>query len=316
MASSSDAAAAAPAPTAAPAPALTAARSYAGFTGTDVMLLTMAAIWGVNFSVMKYGLGVFSPFAFNALRVTLATVALAAVAFAPGSRLPSASDARRLMVLGLLGHAAYQLLFIEGLARSRAGTVALVIGGTPALIAVLGRLFGYERITRSGALGIGTSILGVVFVVIGATSAATHDDSLVGIALILISSTCWAFYTMGLRTLTHRVDGVQIAAWTLFGGAVPLVLAGVPALLHTDFSIVPVAAWGAIAYSGLMAFVLAYVFWYRGVQALGATRTSMYANLQPIMALGAAWVTLHEIPTAWQFTGAVCVISGLYLSRR
>lgn len=299
-----------------PAVAPSSARSYAGFTGTDVMLFTMAAIWGVNFSVMKYGLSVFPPLAFNALRVTLASAALAAIVFAPGARRPSAADKRHLMLLGLLGHAAYQLLFINGLNRSRAGTVALVIGATPALIAVLGRIFGFERITRAAALGILMSILGVMFVVAGATSTSTQGDSLAGVALILLSSTCWAFYTMGLRPLTHRVDGVQIAGWTLFGGALPLIVTGIPSLLRVDFSAVPVAAWFTILYSGIMAFVVAYVFWYRGVQKIGPTRTSMFANLQPIMALGAAWVTINEVPTLWQFAGASCVIAGLYLSRR
>ncbi len=115
------------------------------------MLFAMAAIWGVNFSVMKYGVTTFTPLAFNSLRVTLAVTALAALAFAPGTRRPSAPDARRLMALGLLGHATYQLLFVNGLARSRAGTVALLIGGTPALIAILGRILGLERISRSAA---------------------------------------------------------------------------------------------------------------------------------------------------------------------
>lgn len=292
----------------------TAPRSFV--TGTDVMLLTMAAIWGVNFSVMKFALGVFTPLAFNAVRVSLAGVALAAVAFAPGARIPSRADQRRLMALGLLGHSAYQLLFIHGLARSRAGTVALLIGTTPALLAILGRLYGVERISRSAALGIGASILGVGFVVVGASAGAAHDDSFPGIALVLASSLCWAFYTIGLRPLSDRVDGVQIAAWTLFGGALPLIAAGIPSLLSMDLAAVPPGAWGAIAYSGLMAYVLAYVFWYRGMKKVGPTRTSMFANLQPIMALAAAWVTLHETPTPWQFAGGACVITGLYLSRR
>src|SRR5256885_2955159 len=72
-----------------------------GVTGTDVMLLTMAAIWGVNFSMMKFALGSFSPLAFNSVRVTIAGIALAAVAFAPGARQPSPRDAKRLMLLGL-----------------------------------------------------------------------------------------------------------------------------------------------------------------------------------------------------------------------
>ncbi|HYV99090.1 MAG TPA: EamA family transporter [Gemmatimonadaceae bacterium] len=284
------------------------------FGATDVLLLVMAVIWGVNFSVIKFGLGVFPPLAFNALRVSVASVALAALAFAPGANLPSMADRRRLMALGLLGHSVYQLLFMNGLSRARAGTVALVIGGTPAIIAILGRAFGFDRIHRRGAFGIATSILGVLLVVIGASTSGNHDDSLFGIALILASSVCWSLYVMGLRTV-HHVDGVQIAAWTLFGGALPLIISGLPALSRIDLARVPAGAWGSIAYSGLMAFVLAYLFWYRGMKRLGPTRTSMYANLQPIIALAAAWITLHETPTPWQFGGAACVITGLYLTR-
>jgi drug/metabolite transporter (DMT)-like permease len=279
------------------------------------MLLSMAFIWGVNFTVMKYGVEAFSPLAFNALRVTLASAALAALAFAPGTRRPAPADVRRLMALGLLGHAAYQLLFVHGLARSRAGTAALVIGGSPAIIAILGRIYGYERITRYAALGIALSLAGVAFVVHGAAGSSTRGDSGLGIALILTSSLCWGFYTMGLRPLTHRVDGVQIAAWTLFGGAIPLIVAGVPALIATDFAAVKPLAWLSIGYSGIMAFVVAYVFWYRGVQRVGPTRTALYANLQPIMALCVAWIVLAERPTPWQFAGASCVITGLFVSR-
>jgi drug/metabolite transporter (DMT)-like permease len=280
------------------------------------MLLAMAGIWGLNFSVLKYGLTVFEPLLFNALRVTIACAVFAGIAFAPGAQRPSRDEARKLMLLGLLGHAAYQLLFINGLARARAGTVALVIGSTPAFIAILGRLFGYERISRWAAVGIATSITGIVLVVVGASAAGSHDDSVLGIVLILLSSTCWAFYTTFLRPHTGVVNGIQIAAWTLFGGAIPLFLAGLPAMFRTDFSAAPLAAWGSVAYSGLMAFGVAYVFWYRGVERVGATRTSMYANLQPIIALGAAWVTLHERPTPWQFAGGACVITGVYLSRK
>ena len=83
-----------------------------------------------------------------------------------------------------------------------------------------------------------------------------------------------------------------------------------------DFSTAPLAAWGSVLYSGLMAFGVAYVLWYRGVERVGPTRTAMYANLQPLIALAAAWVALHERPTPWQFAGGACVITGVYLSRK
>jgi drug/metabolite transporter (DMT)-like permease len=61
--------------------------------------------------------------------------------------------------------------------------------------------------------------------------------------------------------------------------------------------------------------VVAYLFWYRGVRILGPTRTAMFSNLQPIVALVVAYFVLAESPSAPQLGGAVAIMSGLLLSR-
>ena len=35
----------------------------------------------------------------------------------------------------------------------------------------------------------------------------------------------------------------------------------------------------------MFALVIAYYFWYRGVRVIGPTRTAMYSNLQPLIAV-------------------------------
>jgi drug/metabolite transporter (DMT)-like permease len=52
------------------------------------------------------------------------------------------------------------------------------------------------------------------------------------------------------------------------------------------------------------------------VNEIGPTRTAMFANLQPIVAVLVAWAALGEVPTIFQGAGAATVIGGLYLSRR
>jgi drug/metabolite transporter (DMT)-like permease len=79
---------------------------------------------------------------------------------------------------------------------------------------------------------------------------------------------------------------------------------------------VPPAAWGAVAYAGLAAMVVAYLFYYRGVRVLGPVRTAMYSNLQPLIAMAVAFLTLREVPTIWQLGGAAAITSGLLVSRK
>lgn len=281
----------------------------------EAALVLMAVIWGVNFSVVKYGTQVMEPIAFNALRMLLGAVVLLALALGRPAARPAPRDLRKLLLLGVLGHCVYQVLFINGIARTRAGTAALVIAASPAMVALVARLFGHDRLPVRAVVGIGLSIAGVSLV-LGGTAATEGGSHVLGDLMILVAVACWAFYTNWLVELTQRVDAVQTAAWTLVGGVVPLALLAGPALARVEWGAVTWLTWGAVAYAGVGAMVIAYLIWYRGVHLIGPTRTSMFANLQPVVAVLVAWVALHEVPTLVQGLGASTVIGGLYLARR
>lgn len=293
----------------APVPAITASRA------TELRLVVMACIWGVNFSVVKYGTQVLEPLSYNAVRMAIGAVVLLAIAqLQPGTR-PTAADRWRLMALGVLGHCLYQILFIEGIARTRAGTASLVVAASPAVVALVARAFGRESLSMRAVFGVALSIAGVALV-IGGSAASDGTGHIVGDLLVFGAVVAWAFYTTGLLPLTERVGSVQVAAWTLVGGVVPLVVIAAPALARTDWSAVTLTTWGAILYSGILAMVVAYLLWYRGVREIGPTRTAMFANLQPLVAVLVAWMLLGEVPTPFQGAGAATVLTGLWLSRR
>ena len=106
------------------------------FGVTDLLLLTMAVIWGVNFVVVKYATQIFSPVAFTGLRVGAAALFLLSVAFARGRISLPRRDVIGLLLLGVIGNALYQLFFVHGVARTRAGNAALIVGAAPAIIAL------------------------------------------------------------------------------------------------------------------------------------------------------------------------------------
>lgn len=286
-----------------------------GFSLTDLSLIAMAVIWGVNYSVVKFGAQAFAPLAYNASRVSLATVVLFGLALVARRAWPSPKDALRLFALGLIGNGLYQILFVEALSRTRVGNVALVLASTPVWLAIVGRVRGTDRISRGAATGIGLSIAGIVLVVLGGAASGTSDASLVGDALALAGCWCWVLYSTLLRPFTHRTDPVQLSAITMLGGVPPLLVAGAGQIASTPWAGASVAAWGALLYGALLAIVVAYLFWYNGLKVLGPTRTAMYANLQPVIALVVAALTLGEMPTIWQIVGASAIMGGLLLTR-
>lgn len=282
---------------------------------TDLLLLLMATIWGVNFSVVKYGTQAIEPLAFNGVRVALAAMVLMLVVRVQRQPLPPRATVLALLGLGVLGNGLYQIFFVEGISRTRAGNASLVMAAGPALVAFFGRLRGVEKVHARGYLGIALSVLGIGIVMRGTAAAAHGEATVLGDLLILGGAAIWALYTVLLKPLTHHVDGLQVSAFTMLGGAIPLLAVASPAISRTTWTALPPVTWLAIGYSGIFALVIAYYLWYRGIKFIGPTRTAMYSNLQPVVAVLVAWAVLGEVPTFAQGAGAAAVMAGLLLTR-
>lgn len=289
-------------------------RSHA-LGATDALLLLMAAIWGVNYSAVKYGSRLLTPLTFTWARVLLAMLTLAAVALWQRRARPASRDVLALLGLGVLGNGVYQLCFVFGVSRTRVADAVLIVAAAPAFIAIISRVRGVERVRRRSLAGIALTIVGVGIVMLGSATAARAGGTLLGTALVFTGVLCWAAFTVGIQPLTHRVDPVQLNAVTMAGGMVPLLLLTPFALASPAIARAPVAAWGCLVYSSIVSLGVAYLIWYRGIRVLGPTRTSVYANLQPIVAIAVGWMVLAERPTAWQVVGTATILGGIFLTR-
>lgn len=275
----------------------------------------MAVIWGVNFVVVKYATHIFSPVAFTGLRVGTAALFLLLVALGRGHIALPRRDVIGLLLLGVIGNGLYQLFFVHGVARTRAGNAALIVGAAPAFIALFARVRGLERVKRMTLVGIALSVIGVALVIAGSASSSNGQTTLLGSVLVFCGVLCWTVYTIMLQPYTKRIDVIKLSAITMVGGAVPLLIASMPALVGTNWSAVGRGGWFALFYSSVISMGVAYFFWYRGLRVLGPTRTAVYSNLQPIIALLVAWAFLSETPTIFQGVGAATIVAGVFLTR-
>lgn len=280
-------------------------------------LLLLVMLWALNFSVIKIGLASFPPHGFNALRFPLAALLLGAVLLATG-RLdtPARSDVLRIVVLGVIGNLAYQLLFISGMALSRAGNASVLLTTSPIFTAMLSAWLGHERIRPAAWIGIVAAALGIGLVIgSGGDGLRFGTDTLLGDLLLVGAAAVWSVYTVGARDPIRKYGSVRVTAWTLWVGAGLLVLVGLPDLVRLEGGVEP-GAWAAVLYAGFLGLGLSYLLWYRGVRVLGNTRTSAFGNLVPIFAIFIAWPMLGEVPNLWQLVGAVVIIAGIRLVRR
>ena len=131
----------------------------------DLGLLGVPIVWGVNYAVIKAALREFQPMAFNGLRFALATVTIGLLLRHRGTSLRIPREGLwRLVLLGLLGNAVYQVLFIEGIARTTAANASLIMASSPMLVALLATALGRERLQARGWLGVVLAVAGLTLV--------------------------------------------------------------------------------------------------------------------------------------------------------
>jgi drug/metabolite transporter (DMT)-like permease len=218
-----------------------------------------------------------------------------------------------LVWLGLVGHCAYQFCFVRGVAETSVSNAALIIGTTPAVVALLSAALGHERISRVHWTGAAVSILGVYFAVGGGVTLG--GTTVQGDLMVAASMLCWAIYTLGSSRLISRHSPLYVTGMTMALGGLPYAAMMLPQVRQVAWTHVSVWSRSAIVISALLALNLSYLIWYAAVQQIGAARTAIYSNLVPISAMAVAILWLHE-PVSWgKMIGAGCVLTGVALTR-
>ncbi|MDR7402000.1 MAG: DMT family transporter [Armatimonadota bacterium] len=282
----------------------------------EAAMLALVGVWGITFPIVKAAFEEIPPLPFNALRLSVATATVLAWTWATGRRLPlSGPVALQVAALGVVGHTCYQLAFVLGLARTTAGHSALILTTIPLFVAALSAIGRIEPVRPRTWAGIVLALAGVALLVGWGNPAQAGRGMLAGDLLTLLASLCWAVYTVAGRPLLARTGALELTALSMTAGTVPLVAVALPDLAVLPWARLTWRAWGAVAFSGVLAVGAGYVVWYLSVQALGTSRTAAYTLLIPVVAVVAAWAGLGEVLHLRQVVGAAAVLAGVGLAR-
>jgi drug/metabolite transporter (DMT)-like permease len=226
-------------------------------------------------------------------------------------------DVMRIALLGLGGHFAYQVIFIYGMARSSPANASLLMATSPIFVAIYSHILSLERARPLAWIGIGLSFVGIVLLIGGGPQALHLEQAgMLGDLLILACATIWAAYTAFSKPMLARHSPVQLTALSMAIGTLPLLAVSVPQLQAQDWRSVPAGAWAALLFSGVLSLAVGYVAWYTSVQRVGNTRTAVYSNLTPVVAVLVSWLALGDELRPLQVAGALVVLTGLVLTRR
>ena len=266
-----------------------AAASGVGYGATTVIARSLA----------KDGLG--APTVLS-IRFGIGGLLLAAIVLATGrSLLPAPGERLAAALLGTVGYAFESSLFFAGLERGSAAAVTVLFYAYPVGVAVIDVVTGALRpsprlVAALAAGGVGTAIV----VVAGADVSVTPA----GIAFALAAAASFAGYLVLSARLLVRTDTMVRAAWVSTGAAAGLAVRG---LVLGGFDS-PSGFWPRLVAIGL-ANAAAFGFLFAALPRIGATRTAVVLNVEPVSAVVLAAVFLGETLGAVQLAGGVLVLA-------
>jgi drug/metabolite transporter (DMT)-like permease len=283
---------------------------------TDLLLLTVVAIWGMNFAVMKVAYRSFLPIAFNACRFVIALITVAALMkLSPNPARFARKDLKEILLLGFLANTVYQFLFVLGVERTKAGNAGLILALVPIFAFLIGVVTNRESFNQRVVIGIVLSFIGVAAIVGLGGSRLPLSGTWRGDVMMIAAAFLWGWYTAVSLPLLMKYGWLAITGWMMIAGAAVLLPVSVPWLFKQNWSGIEASGWIALAFSSLFSIVYAYCVWAYAIVNIGVTHTSVFSNVTPIVALFGGWLLLGEQPTPAQILGVTLVLTGVFLVR-
>ena len=279
--------------------------------------VTICVVWGTTYLAIRVALETVPVFLVAGLRWMAAGLVLALVAVAMGRRLPGPRTWASLALLGFLMNVVGNGFVVWAEQYVASGLTAVVVASVPFWsVGIEASLFGGERLRWPTLAGLAVGFAGIVVLVYPEISMGDSAGRAVFGGVIALQVAClgWALGTSYTKRHASSGDALTASAvQMLFSGVMLLGLAtasGEWASLHfTPRSL------GAMIYLTLAGSTLAYTAYVYAVAHLPISTVSLYAYVNPLIAVVLGALLLGEPFSMRIAVAAALVLAGIAIVR-
>jgi drug/metabolite transporter (DMT)-like permease len=219
---------------------------------------------------------------------------------------------RQLWLRGGLSLAAYIVAYCWALHLTVASHVVLCLGASPVWALLWEEL---PRRTWASARRYGAALLAVAgILVLFWPALKTADTNLAGDFLALVSSFLWTNYSRQSRLLAANIDGVEVAAHSMWMSGVWLLPFGLAEIATHKF-VMDAPHLGVQSLCILFGGVVPYAFWNNALRHWQASRVLLFNNLIPLTTILWVHFTLGEAVTPTFCAAMALIVTGVVLSQ-
>ncbi|MDR3534196.1 MAG: DMT family transporter [Rhodopila sp.] len=221
---------------------------------------------------------------------------------------------KMMLVLSATGIASYNTMSYIGLTSTTALNVLLLQSATPLIIIVWAYLLFRETPTIRQTLGVLLSLAGVAAIAgHGSMEVLAHLQLNRGDIWVLAGLAIYAFYCVALRKrpVVHPLSFLVVAMGIGSCLMLPFMLweFASGARIHGDLP-----SYLGIAYTAVLPSFVAYLFFNRGVELIGAGPAGQSMHLMPLFGSVLAVLFLHERFQTYHALGIAMIAAGIVLA--
>ena len=273
--------------------------------------------WGTTYIASRIGAQHMPGLFVSGLRQFLSGMILVSYFLLRGYKLPGWVVMKKISIQSI-----FMLCLANGLLT---WSVEYISGGLAAIIAALVPLFivlftvwlsKCAKITPWMIVGLVVGFAGVLTIFYDYLAEMQNKTFVYGVILALLSTLSWSFGTVYTSKQKPPID-------ILFNVGLQMLIAGILVLVacaitgkYISLADVDQDSWLALSYLIVFGSLVAYSAYVFVIGKLPATQVSMYAYINPIVAVVLGWLLLSEKMNANMIIGTLITLGGVYLVNR
>jgi drug/metabolite transporter (DMT)-like permease len=278
-------------------------------------LLITVVFWGYSFVSTKIILNELPPLSIAFFRQLIASLVL--IPFLLSKKLFVKMPLKDLFLLSassFFGIVLYFLFENTGLKYTTASNASIIVAAVPIFTLITEALFYKLKITGKLSACIIISIGGVCLVIFEQGSIDFGTASLKGNLLMMGAMVSWVIYTIICKSLAHKYNGIVVTTYQMIAASILFL----PFIIHEtqQWHGISTGALANMLYLAIFCSAAAYYLYNHAVKSLGATISSMFLNLIPVVSIIGGVLVLHEKISVAQIAGMLLIMASLFFAGR
>lgn len=284
-------------------------------------LALVCFFWGTTWIASKEGVRHMPALQMAGIRQFIGGSCYLIFFLAKGVRFPRGKEWITILVLSLLNFALSNGLSTWGVQHISAGLGSIMGAIFPLWLVVIGLFYGKGKMPARAIGGLLLGFAGVCIIFYDHLRDFVNPDFRFGIFLSLIATWTWAFGTLYTKKKAGQFNpyfslGLQMVI-SGFITTVFIQLVNSPSVKSAiPMSQIPWQSWAAIAYLVIFGSIISFIAYLYALQHLSTEQTSVYAYVNPVVAVLLGWALFNETLNVFIAIGGIVTLSGVFLVNR